>query len=208
MSAVITTPERHRFARRRAISALRQPSRRGGNRLRLAMTDVPHLLPAPRAQRVTARALALGDRIDAAGLERPDTISANPLAFSVGRSGFVALYRFGVAVLVGLSPVEEDDFLRQIRPRVSGERDRVDDETAVLEDLGRWRGPDRARRPDPDERPVAAAAAGGGRRARQERVARTRRARGQRGARRRSSPSRRASAAPAARRARAAPCCG
>ena len=37
------------------------------------------------------------------------------------------------AVLVGLSPVEEDHFLRQIRPRVSGERERVDDETAILE---------------------------------------------------------------------------
>ena len=87
----------------------------------------------PTLRRVTARALALGARLDAAGLERPDTVSVNPLAFSVGQTGFVALYRFGVAVLVGLSPVEEDDFLRQIRPRVSGERVRVDDETAVLE---------------------------------------------------------------------------
>ena len=97
------------------------------------MSDILHLLPRPGSSRVTARALALGDRLDAAGLERPDTISANPLSFSVGQSGFVALYRFGVAVLVGLSPVEEDDFLRQIRPRVSGERGRSDDETAVLE---------------------------------------------------------------------------
>ncbi|MCW6510557.1 RMD1 family protein [Lichenifustis flavocetrariae] len=85
------------------------------------------------AHRVTARALALGARLDAHGLERPDTISSTPLAFHVGTSGFVALYRFGVAVLVGLSPVEEDDFIRQIKARVSGERDRVDDETAVLE---------------------------------------------------------------------------
>jgi uncharacterized Rmd1/YagE family protein len=91
----------------------------------------PDIKPIPH--RVTARALALGARLDAAGLERPDTVSVNPLAFSVGQTGFVALYRFGVAVLVGLSPVEEDDFLRQIRPRVSGERVRVDDETAVLE---------------------------------------------------------------------------
>jgi len=87
----------------------------------------------PTLRRVTARALALGARLDAAGLERPDTVSVNPLAFSVGQTGFVALYRFGVAVLVGLSPVEEDDFLRQIRPRVWGERVRVDDETAILE---------------------------------------------------------------------------
>ncbi len=97
------------------------------------MTDVLHLMPKPGTMRVTARALGLGDRLDAAGLERPDTISVNPLAFGVGQSGFVALYRFGVAVLIGLSPVEEDDFLRQIRPRVSGERGRSDDETTVLE---------------------------------------------------------------------------
>ncbi len=101
------------------------------------MSDIlPHTIPAPTSSpvhRVTARALALGARLDASGLERPDTISVNPLAFSVGHAGFVALYRFGVAVLVGLSPVEEDDFLRQIRPRVTGERERVDDETALLE---------------------------------------------------------------------------
>ena len=88
------------------------------------------------ALRITARALALGARLDAAGLERPDTISSTPLAFHVGGSGFVALYRFGVAVLVGLSPVEEDDFIRQIKARVSGERDRIDDETAILEVSG------------------------------------------------------------------------
>ena len=97
------------------------------------MTDVVQLVSASAPQRVTARALALGDRIDTGGLERTDTISVNPLAFAVGPSGFVVLYRFGVAVLVGLSPVEEDDLLRQIRPRVSGERDRIDDETVVLE---------------------------------------------------------------------------
>ena len=97
------------------------------------MSDLQSIAVKPGTRRVTARALALGARLDAAGLERPDTISVNPLAFSVGHSGFVALYRFGVAVLVGLSPVEEDDFLRQIRPRVSGERERVDDESAILE---------------------------------------------------------------------------
>ena len=87
--------------------------------------------PAP-IQRVTARALLLGDRIDAGGLERPDMIAANPLAFHVGSSGFVAIYRFGVAVLVGLSPLEEEDFLGQLKLRVTGKRGRVDDETALI----------------------------------------------------------------------------
>ena len=97
------------------------------------MSEQPSFPARITPVRVTARALALGARLDAHGLERPDTISSTPLAFHVGNSGFVALYRFGVAVLVGLSPVEEDDFIRQIKARVSGERDRVDDETAILE---------------------------------------------------------------------------
>jgi len=82
--------------------------------------------------RLTARALLLGDRIDAGDLERPDMISANPLAFHVGTSGFVAIYRYGVAVLVGLTPLEEEDFLAKIKVRVVGNRERIDDETALI----------------------------------------------------------------------------
>ncbi|MBV8565577.1 MAG: RMD1 family protein [Methylobacteriaceae bacterium] len=83
--------------------------------------------------RLTARALLLGERLDTSGLERSDMIAAAPLAFRVGSIGFAALFRFGVAVLVGLSPVEEDDFLAKIKLRISGERDRIDDEAAVIE---------------------------------------------------------------------------
>ena len=83
--------------------------------------------------RMTARALLLGDRIDASGLERSDMISSNPLAFRAGAAGFVALYRFGVAVMVALSPLEEDNVLDQVKLRVSGPREHVDDETAQIE---------------------------------------------------------------------------
>lgn len=85
------------------------------------------------ARRVTARALLLGDRIDAAGLERPDMISANPLAFRAGAKGVVVLYRFGVAVMVGLSPLEEDEVLSQIKTRLSGPHAHAEDEVAQLE---------------------------------------------------------------------------
>ncbi|WP_020175336.1 RMD1 family protein [Methyloferula stellata] len=85
------------------------------------------------AHKTTARALLLGDRIDTAGLERSDMISANPLAFQAGARGFVALYRFGVAVMIGLSPLEEDDVLQAVKVRVSGPHAHVDDEMAVLE---------------------------------------------------------------------------
>ncbi|MCX8256330.1 hypothetical protein RHAL1_02760 [Beijerinckiaceae bacterium RH AL1] len=84
-------------------------------------------------RRVTARALLLGDRIDASGLERADMISSNPLAFQAGAAGFVVLYRFGVAVMIGLSPLEEDVVLTQVKARLSGPHTHVDDETATLE---------------------------------------------------------------------------
>ncbi|HKH81421.1 MAG TPA: RMD1 family protein [Methylovirgula sp.] len=87
------------------------------------------------AERIVARALLVGDRIDAAGLERDDMIATAPLALRLGPAKFVALYRFGVAVFIGLTPVEEENFLEQIAGRIAGKRDRKNDETAVLEIL-------------------------------------------------------------------------
>ena len=86
------------------------------------------------AERITVRALVLGDRIDTAGLERTDTIATVPLAFHTGQKGFVALYRFGVAVLAGLSPLEEEDVVKRLAGRVGGaRRDHEDEESAILE---------------------------------------------------------------------------
>lgn len=89
--------------------------------------------PSETPTRLTARALIVGERIDTAGLERPDTISSLPLAFRVGPVGMVALFRFGVAVMVGLTPLEEEDTLARLKTRVTGSRARGDDETAVFE---------------------------------------------------------------------------
>lgn len=85
------------------------------------------------AERIVARALLVGDRIDAAGLERDDMIATTPLALRLGPAKFIALYRFGVAVFIGLTPFEEENFLDQIAGRIAGTRDRKNDETAVLE---------------------------------------------------------------------------
>jgi len=79
-----------------------------------------------------ARALLLGERIDTSGLERADLVSSAPLAFHVGAVGFAVLYRFGVAVLFGLSPIEEDEIIRKIGGRVSG-APHGDDESLVVE---------------------------------------------------------------------------
>ena len=89
--------------------------------------------PFAAHERLTARALTVGERIDTAGLERSDMISSLPLAFRVGSLGMVALFRFGVAVMVGLTPLEEEDTLAKLKARASGTRARVDDETAILE---------------------------------------------------------------------------
>ncbi|WP_298421260.1 RMD1 family protein [Rhodoblastus sp.] len=88
--------------------------------------------PNPAALRFTARALLLGDRIDIGGLERADTISTSPLAFGVGQNGKVALYRYGVAVMVGLTPLEEEDVLARLKDRVVGAPLRKEDEVVTL----------------------------------------------------------------------------
>jgi uncharacterized Rmd1/YagE family protein len=101
------------------------------------MVNSTSIASAVPAARVTVRALTVGERIDTAGLERPDMIASLPLAFRVGAVGMVALFRFGVAVMVGLSPLDEEDTLARVKARVSGARGAgLDDETALLEIAG------------------------------------------------------------------------
>ena len=78
------------------------------------MSDLP---PTP-ARRITVRALLLGDRIETAGLERKDVLSTVPLAFRAGENGVVALFRYGVAVLVGMSPLEEEEVIERLDGRI------------------------------------------------------------------------------------------
>jgi len=88
--------------------------------------------PTPQ-RRLTARTLLLGERIDVAGLERSDVISTSPLAFPVGPSGFAIVFRYGVVVLLGLSPIDEDDLLRGLARRVTGAFAKVEDESTAIE---------------------------------------------------------------------------
>jgi uncharacterized Rmd1/YagE family protein len=93
--------------------------------------------PAPSAgptpsRRVTARTLHLGERLDTAGLERSDLISTTPLAFPV-HDGYAVLFRYGVVVLIGLTPLQEDEILRGIRPRIAGAFATLEEETTTLE---------------------------------------------------------------------------
>src|SRR5215470_10622562 len=98
----------------------------------MAEPNIPATAPAAKRQ-ITARALLLGERIDLAGLERSDVISTIPLAFRVGQNGYAVLFRYGAVVLIGLSPVEEDELIRALQPRVTGAFARPEDESALIE---------------------------------------------------------------------------
>jgi len=95
------------------------------------MTFPPNLLAG--STRVTARALLVGDRLDTAGLERSDVLSVMPLAFPAGAVGIAVLFRYGVVVLIGLTPLEEDEVLRSLQPRIARELSRREEETAIIE---------------------------------------------------------------------------
>jgi uncharacterized Rmd1/YagE family protein len=88
---------------------------------------------AQQTTRLVARALLLGDRIDAARLEPGEMISTAPLALKLGDSQFVAIYRFGVAVFIGCSTAEEEAFIAKISGRIAGKRDRLENEVALVD---------------------------------------------------------------------------
>jgi uncharacterized Rmd1/YagE family protein len=91
----------------------------------------PEFISAEIGTRVTAHALHLGDRINTMGFEG-EALSAVPLAIRVGKAGIAVLFRFGVAVLIGLSPEDEAGFLERLKPRVGGKHERFEEETAVV----------------------------------------------------------------------------
>jgi uncharacterized Rmd1/YagE family protein len=86
-----------------------------------------------KGDRVTARALLVGDRIDTAGLERGDAFSTTPLSFPAGAKGVVTVFRYGVVTFVGLTALEEDEVLRMLSPRIRGELRRREEEAATVE---------------------------------------------------------------------------
>jgi uncharacterized Rmd1/YagE family protein len=91
------------------------------------------VIPSKRLYRITVRALLLGDRIETAGLERNDLLSSVPLAFRAGEKGIVALFRYGVAVLVGMSPLEEDEVIRRLDGRIVAPIKPREEETVQIE---------------------------------------------------------------------------
>src|ERR1700736_5155465 len=78
----------------------------------------PEFISAEMGTRVTAHAMHVGDRINTMNLEG-EILSAVPLATRVDKTGIAVLFRYGVAVLMGLSPEDETGFLERLKPRMN-----------------------------------------------------------------------------------------
>ncbi len=86
----------------------------------------------PPAQQLTAHALLIGDRINTAGFEG-QILSSAPLAVRVGATGLSVLFRYGVAVFIGLSANEETDFLERLQVRTYGKIAPPEEEWAKIQ---------------------------------------------------------------------------
>jgi len=75
----------------------------------------------------------LGDRIDTTGLESHEVLSTTPLAFRIEGGSFAVFFRYGVVVLFGMTPQQEDEILRSIEGRVIGRLGRHEEELAQIE---------------------------------------------------------------------------
>jgi uncharacterized Rmd1/YagE family protein len=106
---------------------------RAGNRIFWGdvVTTKPEIIPAEIGTRLTAHALHVGDRINTMGFEG-EVLSAVPLAIRVGKTGVAVLFRYGVAVLIGLSPEDEGGFLETLKPRIGGKLERFEEETVIV----------------------------------------------------------------------------
>jgi uncharacterized Rmd1/YagE family protein len=88
--------------------------------------------PDPPAQQLTAHALLIGDRINTAGFEG-QVLSSAPLAVRVGSNGLAVLFRYGVAVFIGLSATEEAEFLEKLSARTFGKITPPEEEWAKIQ---------------------------------------------------------------------------
>jgi uncharacterized Rmd1/YagE family protein len=72
----------------------------------------------PEKTPVRMRALFLGERIDLRNLESNRLLPALPVVINAGERGYAVLFRYGVAVIVNLTPVEEISFVNHLNPLV------------------------------------------------------------------------------------------
>jgi uncharacterized Rmd1/YagE family protein len=95
----------------------------------LPVGTTPPLPKQDAAPTLRIRALMLGDRINAAGLEIGALVSSAPAAFRV-HAGLAVIFRYGVVVLIGQLPSEEKVLIDSLKPRVIGAFSPYEEETA------------------------------------------------------------------------------
>ena len=81
---------------------------------------------------IAVRAIQLAETLELKGLEREDAFAKSPLAFAAGASGMAVLFKFGVAVFIGMSPVEEDELIRGLGARLINPSSSRETETANI----------------------------------------------------------------------------
>ncbi len=84
------------------------------------------------AQQLTAHALLIGDRINTAGFEG-QVLSSSPLAVRVGTNGLAVLFRYGVAVFIGLSAARRRSFSQRLSARTYGRITPAEEEWAKIQ---------------------------------------------------------------------------
>lgn len=111
-------------------------SRRSGAKpdAKVNMDQLTHGKPAVSGETAPAsmlriRAVMLGDRINPSALEIGTLVSSTPVAFRI-HAGLVVIFRYGVVVLIGLSPSEEADLIETLISRVIGELTSYEEDSA------------------------------------------------------------------------------
>ncbi len=95
------------------------------------MVESLQFLPAGGVAKI--HAVLVGDRIDTSTFDGVKAVSTLPFAYRAGAGGLVVVFRYGVAVLVNLTPAEEQACLKELAPRIRGALADRDDETAAVE---------------------------------------------------------------------------
>lgn len=81
---------------------------------------MPAELLSSENREFTARAILVGQRIDLRALGSTQRLGGGPLAVSVRGGGAAVIFRYGAVVLFDVQPLEQDEFLRQLEPRIQG----------------------------------------------------------------------------------------
>jgi len=84
------------------------------------------------AEILSVRTVLVGQRIDTKNLEQGPVLATAPLTIRAGREGRAVLLRYGVVVLFGLDPMEEDSFLNSLERLVVEPIDPPESETTRI----------------------------------------------------------------------------